>query len=141
MKKQSQNPTIDVKHKEIQVLIASLLQQLSLAMDQTKNDIDKTNKNMHKMFNDLSNKIKIKIQEIKGPVITLTTSTGQNMVKIGKKKKPHLSVRIKEDNPDLPDFWRKNYDYLESTYMNLDKVKKITDKPKKRKPRLSKRVK
>lgn len=46
-----------------------------------------------------------------------------------KKKERHLSPRDKEHNKDLPDFWRRNYDYGESPYMNLEKLEKITDKP------------
>lgn len=44
-----------------------------------------------------------------------------------KKKQKHLTPRDSEHNKDLPDFWRKNYDYGESPYMNLDKIDKITD--------------
>jgi len=46
-----------------------------------------------------------------------------------KKKERHLSPRDSEHNENLPDFWRRNYDYGESPYMNLDKIEKITDKP------------
>lgn len=46
-----------------------------------------------------------------------------------KKKEEHLSPRDSEHNEELPDFWRNNYDYGESPYMNLEKLEKITDKP------------
>lgn len=48
----------------------------------------------------------------------------------GKKKKTeHSAPRGKKENKDLPEFWRRNMDYGESPYMNLDKIEKITDKP------------
>lgn len=56
----------------------------------------------------------------------------------GKKKKSkhslepmpdHPTPRDGEHNKDLPDFWRKNYDYGESPYMHIDEIEKITDKP------------
>lgn len=42
----------------------------------------------------------------------------------------HLGPRGKKQNKNLPDFWRRNFDYLHSPYMHLDKIKKITDRPK-----------
>lgn len=50
--------------------------------------------------------------------------------------KDRLGPRGKKQNLRLPDFWRRNFDYGESPYMHLDKIKTITDKP-----RLSKRKK
>jgi len=44
-----------------------------------------------------------------------------------KKKNKHLTHRDSGYNKDLPDFWRKNYDYGESPYTNLAKIDKITD--------------
>jgi hypothetical protein len=46
-----------------------------------------------------------------------------------KKKQEHPTPRDSEHNKDLPDFWRRNYDYGESPYMHLDEIEKITDKP------------
>jgi len=39
----------------------------------------------------------------------------------------HPTPRDTEHNSKLPPFWRRNLDYGESPYMNLDKIKKITD--------------
>jgi len=41
----------------------------------------------------------------------------------------HLGPRGKTQNPELPDFWRRNFDYGESPYMHMDKIKTITDRP------------
>lgn len=55
------------------------------------------------------------------------------VVKEGKKKKKkkqeHPTPRGKEHTKDLPEFWRQNFDYGESPYMNLGFIDKITDKP------------
>jgi hypothetical protein len=41
----------------------------------------------------------------------------------------HPTPRDGEHNKDLPDFWRRNFDYGESPYMNIGFIEKITDKP------------
>jgi len=41
----------------------------------------------------------------------------------------HLGPRGKKQNPELPDFWRRNFDYGESPYMHMDEIKVITDRP------------
>jgi len=41
----------------------------------------------------------------------------------------HLGPRGKKQNPKLPDFWRRNFDYGESPYMHMDEIKTITDRP------------
>lgn len=63
-------------------------------------------------------------------------ASDKSKVSVNKKDKRHLSPRDSEHNKELPDFWRKNYDYGESPYMNLEEIEKITDKPP-----ISKRVK
>ena len=54
-----------------------------------------------------------------------------------KTKKKHPTPRDSEHNKDLPDFWRRNFDYGESPYMNLELIKKITDRPKHKKKKSS----
>jgi len=49
----------------------------------------------------------------------------------------HPCPRGKKENKDLPDFWRKNFDYGESPYMNIGFIEKITDKPSKKKRKKS----
>ena len=54
----------------------------------------------------------------------------------------HPTPRDGEHNKDLPDFWRRNFDYGESPYMNIGFIEKITDKPpyKKKKKRKKSRM-
>ena len=54
-----------------------------------------------------------------------------------RKKKEHPTPRGKEHTKELPDFWRKNFDYGESPYMNIGFIENITDKPKKKKKKKS----
>jgi len=62
------------------------------------------------------------------------------VVREGKKKKhkskhslepmpKHPTPRDTEHSKDLPPFWRRNFDYGESPYMNIGFIEKITDKP------------
>lgn len=78
-------------------------------------------------MNEAINRKVLELASLKTPAQT-TTTTQPSQADDAKDK--HLGPRGKKQNKNLPDFWRRNFDYGESPYMHMDKIKTITDRPK-----------
>jgi len=160
---------VDVKRDELKKLVSDSLTQLNTTMQQTPaaNITEQLNTQLTNIVQNLSREIDTKLNEIKSlqvaPAATQPGGMTQSQADDGatrsayyqggggvnkptpKKRKykgktpPHPTPRDKEHNKDLPDFWRRNYDYGESPYMNLEKLEKITDKPPYKKKRRKKK--
>ena len=83
----------------------------------------------NEILNPMTNLLNTKILELSSLIPVTTAPTTQPSAADDAKDK-HLGPRGKKQNKKLPDFWRKNFDYLESPYMHLDEIKTITDRPK-----------
>lgn len=166
MSKKIAAPSIQLTQQEIERTITDTLSQLSAKMQQEAATLsEKFTQEVNKMVQDLSTKIKTELQDLgqqtrtvsieelqggagadDGKVYAFQLEDLPGVYKEGKRKKKrkqkhqHPTPRDKEHNKDLPDFWRRNFDYGESPYMNIGFIEKITDKPpfKKKKNKKSK---
>lgn len=153
MNKKVAAPSIQLTQQEIERTITEALTQLSAKMQQEAGTLsEKFTQEVNTMVRDLSDKIKTELQDLgkqtrtvsieelqggaradDGKVYAFQLEDLPGVYKEGKKKRKekqkHPTPRDKEHNKDLPDFWRHNFDYGESPYMNIGFIEKITDKP------------
>ena len=151
MKKISQD-SVDFKRDELKKLISDSLSGLNTKMQQaTQKLTQQVTTEMNNLVNILEKEVEKKMNEVKSLITPQQTSTQETqpqagtqtasydlpgVVKNSKKPKhslekamPHPLPRDTKDTKELPAFWRQNYDYGESPYMNIEKLDKITDKP------------
>lgn len=137
MRKKAQQPEIEVKKKELNDLITKTLSDLKTKMDSALANLNtQVAREVNTMTENLQKEIAEKLREIGTKSITVSPQQMANLQTADDKfaakkrhKQKHLYTRDSEHNKDLPDFWRSNYDYGESPYMNIEKIEKITDKP------------
>jgi len=160
MKKQSAD--IATVQKDLQLVITNSLNNLDDKMEvATKKLTDQVTRELNLITNNLYMKVEQSMAELGRSTMPLNQEQQKTMkadydipgvVKESAKNKkntkgPHGSGRKnkgdkcskkpgprgKSDTKELPDFWRKNFDYGESPYMNIGFIENITDKPKKKK--------
>lgn len=85
---------------------------------------------MNALLVPLNKAVNQKVLELSSLVPSQTTTTTTQPAAADDAKDKHLGPRGKRENKRLPDFWRRNFDYGESPYMHMDKIKTITDRPK-----------
>jgi hypothetical protein len=150
-KKIAQN-TVDVKKEEINRAVSDALTNLNTKMQAATSQLtEQVTRELETMVTSLTKEIETKVNELKGQTVTVSPQQMQQMqtaeldlpgvVKESKKKKKkkskhsidepmdHPTPRQTEETEGLPPFWRRNFDYGESPYMNIGFIEKITDKP------------
>jgi hypothetical protein len=150
MKKLSQQ-TIDVKREELKKAVYNALTNLDTKLkEHQQRAAAGYAKEINTLLDNLNQIVDTKIEELRGQTITVSPQKMQQMkaddmeseamydlpgvVKESKKKKKkkkerHPTPRDTDHNENLPPFWRRNFDYGESPYMNIGFIEKITDKP------------
>jgi hypothetical protein len=154
-KKIAQQNTIDFKRDEINRAVNDALTNLNTKMQAATRQLnEQITKELNTIVTNLSKEVETKVNEIKSliPVAPAQQGTTADLdlpgvvKESGKKKKQkkkqkrkskhsidepmdHPLPRDTEDTDGLPPFWRRNFDYGESPYMNIGFIEKITDKP------------
>ena len=121
---------IRFKQEEVKKLLNDNLTKLrgliNPNMSQTQIAV-KMNEIIAPMIRDINQKV-LELASLKTQTTQSATPTTPSAADDAKDS--HLGPRGKKQNKKLPDFWRRNFDYGESPYMHMDKIKTITERPK-----------
>jgi hypothetical protein len=129
-----QQAIVDLKLRAIQESVNGHIAKMNNLLKQPQPNLKEIlmelNNNAAAMSKVVSQKtLELKSMIIAPPPVTTTAPAPAAPADDQNAKDKHLGPRGKKQNPKLPDFWRRNFDYGESPYMHMDEIKTITDRP------------
>ena len=129
---QAQMTMVDLKLKAIQDAVGAHISKMNNLLKQPQPNIQAILSELNSNVVAMNKVIIDKTREMKSMIIApppVTTTTPAPPAPADDARDNHLGPRGKKQNPKLPDFWRRNFDYGESPYMHMDEIKTITDRP------------
>jgi hypothetical protein len=128
---QAQMTMVDLKLKDIQDAVNGHIAEMNKLLKQPQPNLQQILIDLNNNVGAMNRIITDKTREMKSMIIAPppVTTTAPPPPAADDARDKHLGPRGKKQNPKLPDFWRRNFDYGESPYMHMDEIKTITDRP------------